>query len=240
MPNPIPIPTPANPKPRLPSLKNGDRLTRAEFHRRYRARPDIQRAELIEGVVHVAAAAARYGFHGRPDNALNGILFLYAASTPGVEGGGNTTTILDDENEHQPDCLLRIVTEAGGQSTIDDDEWLIGGPELVGEVSASTVAQDLHQKLNAYQRNGVREYLVWRVMENAVDWFVLRDGKYDVLLPDAIGIVRSVVFPGLWLDVPALLRGEFAAVVKVLTEGLASPEHVAFVAELQAKMASIR
>jgi hypothetical protein len=219
----------------LPRLVSGDRITRAEFHRRYEARPDIQKAELIEGVVHVAAAA-RFGLHGRQDNALNGVLFLYAAATPGVEGGGNTTTILDDGNEIQPDSLLRIETAAGGRSTVNDQNWLLGGPELVGEVAAGRIRYDATTKLEVYRRHGVCEYLLWRTGENMIQWFVLRGGQFETLAPDSAGVIRSEVFPGLWVDVPALLRNDFAAVVKVLTEGLASAEHTAFAAKLKARL----
>ena len=39
-----------------------------------------------------------------------------------------------------------------------------------------------------------------RVLDHAVDWFVLRETEYQRLAPDAAGIYRSEVFPGLWLD----------------------------------------
>ena len=106
-------------------------------------------------------------------------------------------------------------------------------PELVAEVSASTVSYDLGKKLNAYRRNGVREYVVWRVLDGQVDWFVNREGQFERLLPTADGIVRSMVFPGLWLDPAALVRGEKATGKLVLERGLSSPEHADFVARLE-------
>jgi hypothetical protein len=39
-------------------LENGDRLTRAEFERRYETMPHLKKAELIEGVVHVPSPVA--------------------------------------------------------------------------------------------------------------------------------------------------------------------------------------
>ena len=42
-------------KKSLPVIESGDRLTRAEFHRRYDAREDIKKAELVEGVVDVGS-----------------------------------------------------------------------------------------------------------------------------------------------------------------------------------------
>ena len=84
-----------------------------------------------------------------------------------------------------------------------------------------------------YRRHGVREYIVWRVLENAIDWFVLRDGHYEPLYTDETGVLRSEVFPGLWLDALALIRGDMTTVLKVLAEGLASNEHEEFLKNLQ-------
>jgi hypothetical protein len=69
-------------------------------------------------------------------------------------------------------------------------------------------------------------------MENAIDWFVLREGEYvsNQLVTD--GLLRSQVFPGLWLDVDALLRGDLSAVLAAVTRGTCSPEHAAFVRRL--------
>ncbi|MGE0707428.1 MAG: Uma2 family endonuclease [Planctomycetota bacterium] len=122
---------------------------------------------------------------------------------------------------------------AGGQ-TRDEDGYVAGAPELVAEVAASSVSYDLHDKLGAYRRNGVREYLVWRVLDRALDWFVLRDERYEPLAPVGDGTLRSAVFPGLWLDPRALLAGDLAAVLARLQAGLASPEHGAFRARLAA------
>jgi Uma2 family endonuclease len=161
-------------------------------------------------------------------------LGTYEAATPGVEVSGNGTARLDLDNEFQPDALLLIDPARGGQAQISDDDYVTGAPELVAEVAASSVSIDLNTKLNVYRRNGVREYVVWRVLNRALDWFVLRDDQYFRLDPDAEGVVRSEVFPGLWLDTAALLAGDLAAVLARLRQGLASPEHAAFVARLGA------
>jgi Uma2 family endonuclease len=84
-----------------------------------------------------------------------------------------------------------------------------------------------------YCRHGVREYVVWRVLDQQLDWFVLQGGTFEPLAPDAAGILRSPTFPGLWLDPAALLCGDMQQVLAVVQQGLASPEHVAFVQKLQ-------
>jgi Uma2 family endonuclease len=213
-----------------PPLENGDRLTRVEFERRYEAMPRLKKAELVEGVVYVPSPV-RYTQHGKPSSDIEIWLGTYRVSTPGVDSAGNTTVRLDFDNEVQPDVLLRL--ERGGRSEIGPDGYVEGAPELVVEVAASSVSYDLHDKLRAYRRNGVQEYVVWRVLDGALDWLILREGSYEHLEPDEAGVLRSEVFPGLWLVVPALLAGDLAAVLATLQQGLASPEHAAFVSRLR-------
>jgi Uma2 family endonuclease len=191
---------------RVPELRAGDRLTRAEFERRYEAMPHLKKAELIEGVVYIPSRVSRDYGQRRFD--LIGWLGLYHWATPGIEGGDNGTVRLHWENEPQPDAFLRIRPEFGGQSR-DSDQYVGGAPELIAEVAASPVSYDLHDKLRAYQRNGVLEYIVWRVWDRAIDWFVLREGRYEPLALNSAGHYQSEAFPGLWLDPAALARGDF-------------------------------
>ena len=67
-----------------------------------------------------------------------------------------------------------------------------------------------------------------RVLDKAIDWFVLRSGEFKTMAPDEAGILRSEIFPGLWLDAAALVHGDMAQVLAVLQRGIASPEHEAF------------
>jgi Uma2 family endonuclease len=215
----------------VPPLENGDVLTRAEFERRYTAMPHLKKAELIEGVVYVPSPV-RHRYHGHHHTHLIGWLVQYEAHTPGVEASDNATVRLDLDNEPQPDVLLFIARACGGQARIDTDGYIEGAPELVAEIASSSASYDLHAKLRVYRRNGVREYLVWRVLDQEIDWFVLRAGQYERLPLDAEGLYRSEVFPGLWLDPAALLRGDLATVLAIVQRGLTSPEHAAFMARL--------
>ena len=70
----------------------------------------------------------------------------------------------------------------------------------MAEIASSSVSRDLHAKLALYLRHGAREYIVWRVLDNDLDWFRLEDGEYRRLLSGDDGIFRSAEFPGLWLD----------------------------------------
>jgi Uma2 family endonuclease len=173
----------------------------------------------------------RHEGHGRQHSALNYWLSVYATSTPGVEVSDNATVRLDLDNEPQPDLLLRFAS--GGQSRVDGDGFISGAPELVAEIASSSAAYDLHQKMTVYRRHGVCEYIVWRVLEHAIDWFVLRDGSYERLQAEDSGVFRSETFPGLWLDATAMIRGAMTTVLKVLEQGLSSNEHGEFVKHLQ-------
>ncbi len=164
-----------------------------------------------------------------------GALFFWNSPTPGVEGGDNATLRLDFENEPQPDAMLRLEAEFGGQSYVSQDDYLKGSPELIIEVAASSASYDLHDKRRAYARNGVQEYLVLQTYEQQVTWFVLREGVYQPLESDEQGILCSEIFPGLWLQPAALWAGDLTAMLAILQQGLASTEHTTFVEELYAK-----
>ncbi|NET68718.1 MAG: Uma2 family endonuclease [Moorea sp. SIO1G6] len=216
---------------KLPILENGDRLTRVEFERRYQAMPDTKKAELIEGVVYVASPV-RITKHANPHGKIITWLGVYEAATPGVMLGDNPTVQLDFDNEPQPDAILRIDQQKGGQSRISDDDYVEGAPELIVEIAASSASYDLHDKLRAYRRNGVREYLVWLVQEQQFRWYELDAGEYVQQQPDQLGVLSSNVFPGLQLAVEPLLAGEMQRVLAVLQEGIQSEAHQHFVARL--------
>lgn len=222
------VKTPSQQKPLpIPQLESGDRLTRYEFERRYNAMPHLKKAELIEGVVYVPAAL-RFKSHGQPHGNLIIWLGNYKVGTLGVELAVEPTVRLDLDNEPQPDAVLLIEEKCGGQARLSEDDYVEGAPELVAEIAASSASIDLGDKKRAYRRNGVKEYIVWQVFEQRLDWFSLQEGEYVSIPVDADGIIRSQVFPGLWLAVEDLLAGRMTRVLAVVQEGLASPEQVAF------------
>ncbi len=193
-----------------PILENGDHMSREEFHRRYEAMPGSIHAELINGVVYLASPVS-FNRHARPHGAVIGWLLAYESTHPNVEHGDNATIILDSGSEPQPDGLLRYVE---GQTTLSKEGYVVGAPEFVAEIASSSVSYDMNAKMEMYREHGAREYLVWRVRDGELDWFVLRNGAYEELEPDDGGIIRSEVFPGLQLNVPALLAGDFATILR--------------------------
>ena len=193
----------------LPLLEAGDHLTRDEFERRYAMRPDIHKAELVQGVVHVPSPV-KIDDHGVPVSLITAWLVNYAALHPGTRVATDGTVRLSAVDVVQPDVML---WREGGSASTDADNYLEGAPELVVEVAASSATYDLHTKKESYRRAGVREYIVWRTMDHMIDWFRLVDGQYKNVLPDEEGTVESTVFPGLRLNLPRLLQGDPAAIL---------------------------
>ncbi|MBI3465667.1 MAG: Uma2 family endonuclease [Planctomycetes bacterium] len=216
----------------LPPLNPGDHLDQPTFHARYEAMPEGFRAELIEGIVIVPSPIKSK--HSRPDGLVHCWLATFRAATPGTEFHPNFTVILGPRSEPEPDSGLLILPACGGQ-TREEDDYIVGAPELLAEVCNTSEAQDLHSKRRDYERAGVKEYVIVVVRERRVVWLVLRDGRFTTLEPDHDGIIRSTVFPGLWLDPVALLENNWDRVIEVVRQGLQSPEHAAFVDRLQAE-----
>lgn len=211
-------------------LENGDRLNRRDFEQRYAAMPQLRKAELIEGTVYMPAAL-RFRSHGKPHSQILTWLGTYETMTPHIELGVEPTVRLDDLNAPQPDVVLLIDPACGGQTQISDDDYIEGAPELIVEIAASSAAIDLHAKKQAYCRNGVQEYIVWRVLEQQLSWFYLEAGAYLELSAEA-GVLQSRQFPGLWLAVDELLKGNMQQVLSHLQLGLQSAEHQEFVQRL--------
>jgi Uma2 family endonuclease len=226
LPKPLPF---SEPEPDPPSLHSGDRMTREEFHRVYEQMPEKLRAELVEGIVYVASPLRRR--HGNRHPLIGSVLVAYEGNTPGVEMGDNTTVLLGDEGEPQPDLHLRVLPEHGGQSRTTEDDYVEGAPELIIEVAHSTRALDLHAKKRDYARYGVREYVVWTLTDNRFHWFDLPAGQQ--LQPGADGVLHVRTFPGLWIDVPAVVAKDYNRMMATLQQGLATPEHAAFVEQLR-------
>jgi len=178
--------------PKIPALRAGDHLTRDEFERRYSALPELKKAELIEGVVYMGSPV-RHQQHGDPHVVLAGWLNCFRLLTPGLIASADATLRLDLDNEAQPDLLLALPQAAGGALRITADGYLEGAPDLVIEIAASSTSYDLHQKFDVYRRNGVREYLVHRVEDAAIDWFVLEHGRYVRRDQDGDGMLRSAL-----------------------------------------------
>jgi len=221
----MPISAPASPPP----LRDGHHLTSDEFMRRWEAMPDLKHAELIDGVVYMPSPLSNK--HSDFHFPLAGWLGFYAAHTPGCHGGLEVTWIMGERDVPQPDLTLRILPEYGGQSR-NEGEYSGGAPELIVEVALSSRARDLGVKLRLYERMGVREYLVAVVSQAKFIWHEWTTGGYQAIEPDTDCILRSRCFPGLWLEAAALQRHDQAHVLAVLQQGLASPEHAAFVARL--------
>jgi Uma2 family endonuclease len=219
----------------VPLMENGDCLDQVTFHQRYLAMPPGFRAELVAGVVYVSSPLKMN--HGQHHALVMAWIVNYWAATPGTRTSDNQTVILGEWSEPQPDAILMIDSSRRGQAEVSPEDYVVGPPELIVEVASSSEAYDMHQKRGDYERAGVLEYVVVLLREQAVRWFVLRDGAYHDLPADADGVFRSHVFPGLWLDGEGLLRLDGPRVLGLLQQGLQDPSHAAFVKALRELLA---
>lgn len=223
------VKAPAKRRP-LPPLENGDRLDQKTFHARYEAMPSHVRAELIGGIVYMPSPMKSP--HGRYGTPLIRWLAEYEEETPGTEVLVGATNILGPKSEPEPDASMIILPEHGGRTWEDEELYVHGPAEFIGEIAYATESIDLHAKKADYEKAGVGEYLVVALRLKKIFWFIRRRGKLKEMKPDADGIYRSKVFPGLWLDGEALLRRDRKRLLAVLRQGLAAPEHAAFAADL--------
>jgi Uma2 family endonuclease len=196
--------------------------------------PGDAKFELIDGVVYMASPARRV--HSRFQLALGAVLYDYELATPGCDAVVEATLRLGRKDEPQPDAFLRLTQEAGGSSHVDRKGYISGTVELAAEVASSTASYDLNQKKQSYLRHGVVEYMVVLTLTNQVLWFAREGDAYSPFEPDESGVFRSRVFPGLWLDAPALLAEDGARLKRIAARGLRSKEHAAFVKELRRRL----
>ena len=208
-----------------PPLFPGQRLTVAEFMRRWEALPELKFAELIDGVVYMPSPLSSE--HGLIDGYVGTWLGVYAAYTPGCKAGEQGTWLMS-RSAPQPDHYLWVAPEYGGQSGVRG-KYHSGAPELAAEVCLSSTAYDLGVKKKLYGQAGVQEYVAVIVKTKEVRWHRLVDGHYQLRPPGARGVYRSEVFPGLWLNAPALWKDDMARVLATLRRGQKSPAHAAFV-----------
>jgi len=212
-------------------LENGARMDQATFHELYLQTPEGFRAELIGGTVYVMASPTSLR-HSRPHARVVHWLCLYSDETPGTDVLDNTTSVLGSESEPQPDACLVLQPEYGGQTRTRKDDMLVGAPELVVEVANTTRAIDLGRKKADYEKAGVKEYVVVLATEQNVVWFARGSAGFAEIGPGADGLLRSELFPGLWLDPRGFFDPSARALSAAIRRGHASPEHAAFVAEL--------
>jgi Uma2 family endonuclease len=226
------------PTVREPLLYDGQRLDQPTFHELYLRTPEDFRAELIDGVVYVMSSPVNPKKHGRPLISMGALLYFYRIETPGTLVQGDSTTKLDVRSEVQPDCALLIDPACDGQTGEDDKGYTTGCPELVVEISSSTLRVDLNAKKRVYEQAGGKEYVVFDEPHRGIHWFIARNGLFEPLNLHRDGLYHSEVFPGLWLDPEAFLRDDGLAVMAGLRRGLESPEHADFVELLRQNRAN--
>jgi Uma2 family endonuclease len=214
---------------RGPQLRNGDQMKQAIFHAQYEQMPEAFRAELLDGTVFVAMPLGHP--HANGHACLTTIFGTYIADTPGTEILLEATTILGEDDEVQPDLLLRVLPEFGGRTRTNYAQYIEGPPELICEVAYSSRSIDLHLKRKRYLSAGVLEYVVLCLDPGEIRWFDFVNR--EMIQPDSQGTYRSRIFPGLWLAEEALLNSDYASALEILHHGIATLEHSELVERLR-------
>ena len=199
--------------PSVPPLRHGDALSFAEFRRLWELHPEVKSAQLIDGRVFIEPFVDE--FHGLTSAIVIGWIARFFFIPPrGVEPLAHMTTELFGTQSVEADILVR---RHDGLSTIDGEGRMHGPPELAVEVASDfSVGLDLGRKKELYCEAGVLEYIVFQ--QDRIDWFILEDGKYRSLLPDANGVIESRLFPGLRLQVQAMLDQDIATVIAAVAQ----------------------
>ena len=228
-----------DPRPAVaePPLYDGQRLDQPTFHGIYARMPEDFRAELIDGVVYLMNMPL-YADHADPDSRMIGVLFTYSIETSGTIVRNSITTILGPKSEVQPDACLLIAPDHGGRTGKDAKGAMVEAPELVVEISNSTIRLDLNAKKHVYEKAGALEYIVFDVPNERFHWFALVEGRFEPLTIEPDGLYHSRAFPGLWIDEAAFVGGDGLTLIAALRRGLASQEHAEFVERLAANRAN--
>lgn len=209
---------------RVKLLNNGDKMKQPEFHRLYERMPEHYKAELIGGIVFEPSPLSYP--HGEQHVELSFLLATYSKQTPGLGVADNVTVILGEDDEVQPDLIMRCLAERRGRSHLTEKKYVQGPPELVAEIALSSKSIDLHLKKNRYALAGVMEYIVVCIQPRQLRWFDLR--KDTQIKAGRDGIFRSRAFPGLWIHGEGLLHGNSELTLDALHKGLRSSEHESF------------
>ena len=87
---------------------------------------------------------------------------------------------------------------------MEENGYLRGPHELVGEISNTSEHFDLNAKRDLYEMCVVKEYLISGTRVNEIVWLALRNKRYH-RLEIVDGFIKSQTFPGLVLDVTDML-----------------------------------
>ena len=142
----------------------------------------------------------RQDLHDNQNCIMIALMAIYSARMREVMPISSATLKLGSRNEVQPDFGLR--REDG--STKIENGYIVGPVELVGEISASSVARETTSKFEVYEASGFKECMIWETERNNLTWYKLAFGKYEEIVP-IDGILKSEQFPGLQTDMHALL-----------------------------------
>ncbi len=176
-----------------------DLVSAAEF---YRLVPDGQKADLLDGVIYMASPDSR-----RPNSLTRFLTSLISMYNEARDLGGEVFVNrfafrLSKYRAPEPD----VAFVRRGRLHLVQEREMRGGPDVAIEiVSRDSRTRDYGEKKRVYEKAGVTEYWIIDPLKNRVQFFRLKQGRYELVPLDAYRIFRSEVLPGFWLDIEWLL-----------------------------------
>ena len=139
------------------------------------------------------------GEHADESGFLYSVMNLYAEETDsGWVRPDQYAERLDEKVVRVPDvAFFKKSSEGRMRATYSE-----GGADLVVEVvSPDSRNRDRGQKFFEYERAGVEEYWIVDPERRRAEFYRLREGAYEPVLPDAKGKLHSSTLPGFFLRV---------------------------------------
>jgi hypothetical protein len=161
-------------------------------------------------------------------NHIKAWLLTYAESTSGVEMLADATVEFDDGSQEAVDALLRVRTDAGGQSRVEDSR-VEGAPELIVQRFDGVSPATVYRRQVEYFEKGVAESIIVD-REGTAPWH----SPGDYTLHDGENIVSGTTFPGLKLNIKYFYEDDLSAQCTQLEDRLGSGIHCCYEEQLGA------
>lgn len=160
-----------------PAIDRSGRLT----YRDYKAWPEEERWELIDGIAYDMSAASMVRHQGLA-GILHGEIYAFLKGKPCRVFAAPIDVLLlrPGQDDDEADCVVEPDLVVVCDRSKIGERYIRGAPDLVVEIlSTSTTEKDLNEKFALYERSGVREY--W-VVEPKAEWIsryaIGEDGRF--------------------------------------------------------------
>lgn len=181
----------------IQNLLESERIKREQF---YQILAEHDRAEFINGEIKIRSYISE-----REENAMMLLLSLLETFVTkhrlGVLGS-ETTLISLTRNDYQPDICFFDRSKA---IHFTAEQAQFPAPDFIVEI-LSPGAEEIDRtiKFIDYAAHGVREYWIVDSLEEAIEQYILRDGRYQLLVRSNSGQIKSLVMTDFMIPIRAI------------------------------------